>query len=412
MVSLSLDPPPYTREGRKPRRGRRFVLTIASLLLVSAGFVAGRWTAPGGRMPITVSRGGAAPAPSSAPAAAPDAAQQALAPGQAAPAAAAPAPGPAGAGQPAPAALAPAAPAPAPPAAALPPGPRRIVVTLAGPLENAIAAAVPPSDRGIADQLTQVVNRLLVWDLRVSRDGRRGDTLQIVYSPPGTLGISELGANEPLVEAVRYDSQKLSAIIAAYRWQPPGARWARYFRADGTEVEERLTDTPIAEYEQVTSLLRDGRRHKGVDFRVPVGTPVFATFDGVIERRNWNFAGNGNCLDVRDPATGRHAIYLHLDVLPKDMVPGRRVKKGEQIASSGNSGRSFGPHLHYQLESASGQVLDPFEIHPVERVKLDAAQRAAFELERARLDGALTGHAVARAGAPPPPPPPPPPAAQ
>jgi murein DD-endopeptidase MepM/ murein hydrolase activator NlpD len=281
------------------------------------------------------------------------------------------------------------------PAPAVPAGPRRLVVTLQGPLEEAVTAAVPASDRGFASELTQVVNRLLVWSLQVARDGRRGDRLEVLYSPPA--GGSDPGASEPVVHALRYDSQKLSAVVAAYRYQAPGARWHRYYRPDGSELEERLVDSPTPEYDQITSLLRDGRRHKGVDFRKPVGSPVFATFDGIIERRNWNFGGNGNCLDVRDVASGRHAIFLHLDVLPKDMLPGRRVKKGEQIASSGNSGHSFAPHLHYQLESPDGQVLDPFAVQPVHRISLDAAARAAFEAERTRLDAALSGTTVARA---------------
>jgi murein DD-endopeptidase MepM/ murein hydrolase activator NlpD len=267
-------------------------------------------------------------------------------------------------------------------------------VTLNGPLEEAIGAAMPAADRGLASELTQVVNRLLVWNFRVARDGRKGDKLELIYAPPA--GGTEPGAQEPVVEAIRYDSQKLATVIAAYRYKAPGARWARYFRPDGTELEERLVDTPTPDYDQITSLLRDGRKHKGVDFRTPVGSPVLATFDGVIERRNWNWGGNGNCLDVRDAATGRHAIYLHLDVLPKEMVPGRRVKKGEQIASSGNSGHSFAPHLHYQLEDGNENVLDPFEVQPVRRAALDPAARPAFDAERARLDAALSGGAVAK----------------
>jgi murein DD-endopeptidase MepM/ murein hydrolase activator NlpD len=137
--------------------------------------------------------------------------------------------------------------------------------------------------------------------------------------------------------------------------------------------------------------VKDGRRHKGVDFRTPVGTPVYAPFDGVVERRNWNFSGNGNCLDLRDPATGRHAIFLHLDVIPRSMATGRRVKQGEQVAESGNSGHSMAPHLHYQLEDGSGTVLDPFRVHATTRASLPASDRAAFEAERARLDGRLAG---------------------
>ena len=139
----------------------------------------------------------------------------------------------------------------------------------------------------------------------------------------------------------------------------------------------------------MTSLLKDGRRHKGVDFKTPVGSPVRAPFDGTIERRNWNFAGNGNCLDVLDASSGRHAIFLHLDVLPKEMAPGRRVRKGEVIASSGNSGHSFAPHLHYQLEDASGKVLDPFAVLRTERRSLPAEQKSRFDAARAQLDGKL-----------------------
>jgi murein DD-endopeptidase len=100
---------------------------------------------------------------------------------------------------------------------------------------------------------------------------------------------------------------------------------------------------------------------------------------------------------VKDLATGRHAIYLHLEVLPKEMVQGRRVKKGEQIALSGNSGHSFAPHLHYQLESPDGVILDPFAVQATRRAALDAGQKAAFETRRGQLDAALGGAAMAAA---------------
>jgi murein DD-endopeptidase MepM/ murein hydrolase activator NlpD len=263
------------------------------------------------------------------------------------------------------------------------------VVTLNGPLEESVAAALAAEERGMAEELTAVVNRLLVWDLRIRTDARKGDRMEILWMPPEPAAPGVPVAREPVVEAVRYASSKLGAVVAAYRYQPSGAKWARYYRPDGTEVEARLVDGPIGDYEQVTSLLRDGRNHKGVDFKTPVGSPVVAPFDGVVERRNWNFAGNGNCLDLRDPATGRHAIFLHLDVLPADMKVGRRVRKGEVIAASGNSGRSYAPHLHYQLEDASGRVLDPYAAHRTERRALAAGERAAFDAARAKLDASF-----------------------
>jgi len=309
------------------------------------------------------------------------------------PAASAPVPSPAP-GTPAPvvpqADVVPAAPAiPAPAVAATPAGPRRISAALSGPLEETVTVALGPGQPGVAAELTQVANRLLVWELQVAKDGRKGDRIEILFSPAPPGGSGASGSQEPVVEALRYTSQKRGKTFAAYRWQAPGAKYPRYYRADGSEVEERLVEGPIRDYEQVTSLVKDGRRHKGVDFRAPVGTPVYAPFDGVVVRRNWKFASNGNCLDLVDPVTGRHAIFLHLDVVPVAMQKGKAVKKGEQVAVSGNSGHSFAPHLHYQIEESGGRVLDPFAVHRTRRESLPAADLPAFEAERRRLDALL-----------------------
>jgi murein DD-endopeptidase MepM/ murein hydrolase activator NlpD len=384
MVSLSIDPPPNSRQPRSSGRGLLVAVYVVSVLVaLGAGFWLGRSTAPAERALESAGSGGADPtaaAVTSTAAATPTSTSTATSTPTAAPT---PGAMPAGA-----------TPAPTPAVAAVPPAPvpqgsRRVVATLQGPLEDSIRRALAPEEKAIADELTQVVNRLLVWDLQVARDGRKGDRVEVVYTPAAAVAPGLAVSGEPVVEAVRYASQKLGKVFAAYRFQPEGARWPRYFREDGTELEEQLVDAPIGEYEQVTSLLRDGRRHKGVDFKAPVGSPVFAPFDGVIERRNWNFRANGNCLEIRDVASGRRAIFLHLDVLPKDMTPGRRVRKGERIAASGNSGRSYAPHLHYQLETADGRVLDPYEVHRTTRRAVAAAERAGFEVSRARLDAAL-----------------------
>jgi murein DD-endopeptidase MepM/ murein hydrolase activator NlpD len=376
---LAIDPPPPSSRDRSSRRARGVVSAAALVAALGGSFWLGRVTAPGAGTATATPTSTATPNP--APTPAPTATATPPATPTATPTATA---------------TATATPTATPTAvtaasAPIPAGPRRLVATISGSLEDSIAAAMAPGERALAEQLTQVVNRLLVWQLHVARDGRRGDRIEVLWTPASAAGEGVPVAAEPVVDAVRYTSSKLGGVVAAYRWQPDGARWARYYRADGSEVELRLVEGPIGDYEQVTSLLRDGRRHKGVDFKTPVGSPVHAPFDGVIERRNWNFAGNGNCLDIRDPATGRHAIFLHLDVLPKDLAPGRKVRKGEVIASSGNSGHSFAPHLHYQLEDGGGRVLDPFAIHRTERRALPSDQKAKFDGARADLDARLAG---------------------
>ncbi|HET6984450.1 MAG TPA: M23 family metallopeptidase, partial [Myxococcaceae bacterium] len=68
----------------------------------------------------------------------------------------------------------------------------------------------------------------------------------------------------------------------------------------------------------------------------------------------------------------------HLSELPRTLTVGTKVKKGEVIAHSGNSGHSFAPHLHYQLMSPSDRVLDPFDVHATKKVNLGAADRPAL----------------------------------
>jgi murein DD-endopeptidase len=369
MARIDFDP-----QSSGPRKSGR--LGVGLLFLVLVGVAAGAGYLFGRRGPVP------APVPAPAVVAAPQSAPQQ--PPMAAPSLPTPA---------APALASPAAPPPAVAVAPAPTGPRRLSASLAGPFEETVTTALGPGSQTLAAELTQVANRLLVWDLQVAKDGRKGDRIEILFSPAPPGGTGPNSSQEPVVDALRFTSQKKGKTIAAYRFQAPGAKYPRYYRADGSEVEERLVEGPIREYEQITSLVKDGRKHKGVDFRTPVGTPVYAPFDGVVERRNWKFAANGNCLDLFDPATGRHAIFLHLDVVPKSMQKGHAVRKGEQIASSGNSGHSFAPHLHYQIEGPGGRILDPFTVHRTRRESIPAADLPAFQKERARLDAMLAAGA-------------------
>jgi hypothetical protein len=151
----------------------------------------------------------------------------------------------------------PPAPAPAPPvdplAAA---GLEKVSVTVHGPLEDALRGS---SAFDIAPPLAQVTARLLVWWVDVARELRKGDALDIVFQ--------RVPGREPLIHALRFSSGKNAQEYRAYLHKPEGAKVSRYYDASGQEIEERLENGPIDDYDQVTSMLRDGRRHKGVDFR-------------------------------------------------------------------------------------------------------------------------------------------------
>lgn len=265
-------------------------------------------------------------------------------------------------------------------------GLRAVVLEIDGPLETALVGAVGTE---LGRMLAQVVTRALVWWVAVPGEIRKGDKLEVLFE--------ERATEEPVVHAVRFTSLKNGRSFRAYRYKPQGQSFARLFQDSADELELALKGSPLESYEQVTSLIKDGRKHKGVDFKTPVGTEVRATFDGTILRKNWNFRGNGNSLEiVESGGAHRHAIFLHLSELPKTVKVGDHVTRGQVIAASGNTGRSFAPHLHYQLMTPAEKVIDPFESHETFRRKLSENERADFEKERARLDGLLDSESARR----------------
>jgi len=224
----------------------------------------------------------------------------------------------------------------------------------------------------------------------VPRDLLRGDKLEVLYQARAN--------EEPLVHAVRFHSLKNDKSYRAYRVQPEGEKYARYYQPSGEELEMRLEHSPVEDFEQITSLLKDGRRHKGVDFKTAVGTPVKAPFTGVITRKNWSFRSNGNCLELQESGgKGRRALFLHLSELPRSLQVGQRFTQGATLGETGNSGHSFAPHLHYQLMSAADKVLDPYDNHRTYRRSLAHLHRATFDAEVRRLDGLLSPSAASAA---------------
>jgi len=258
-------------------------------------------------------------------------------------------------------------------------GVRFISVSINGPLERSL---VEQTGKELGQALAQVVTRTMVWWISVPADLRRGDRIDVLFE--------ERPSEEPIAHAIRFASAKAGKVFRAYRYKPSGSPFARYYSPSGEEVELRIKDAPLDDYEQVTSLVKDGRRHKGVDFKTPVTSKVKATFDGTLTKRNWNFRGNGNCIEVTESGgQGRKALFLHLSELPKTVQVGMRVTKGEVIALSGNSGHSFAPHLHYQLMRGE-RVIDPYSSHETYRRALKPEQKPGLDAEIARLDGLMS----------------------
>lgn len=227
------------------------------------------------------------------------------------------------------------------------------------------------------DVLSANVARLFVWDLDLRRDLQAGDKIDVVWT----------GSGETLVvEAARYESNKLGTF-EAYRLQAPGDEWPSWWTPEGIEVSRTLNDSPIHGYEQITSLLKDRPRHRGMDFKAPEGTPIVLPKSATITRTDWNVRNNGNCVEARF-SDGTTAKFLHLS--RTDAKAGQKLAAGATVGLTGNTGRSTAPHLHYELEK-NGQVVDPVDYHGVTRRKLPAGARDALDAQIGRYASVFGG---------------------
>ena len=95
------------------------------------------------------------------------------------------------------------------------------------------------------------------------------------------------------------------------------------------------------------------RMHPGIDFSSPVGTPIYATADGVVEKVEFSFSGYGKMVDI-DHGFGYKTRYAHMHGF--NVYRGQKIKRGELIGYVGNTGLSTGPHLHYEVLINGKQV--------------------------------------------------------
>ena len=105
-------------------------------------------------------------------------------------------------------------------------------------------------------------------------------------------------------------------------------------------------------------ILRINKMHSGIDVLVRTGSPVVATGDGVVKSVGFN-GTYGHHIEIHHPSTGYTTLYAHLSSIPKEIRAGKKVKRGDRIALSGNTGRSTGPHLHYEVRYEQGHPVNP-----------------------------------------------------
>lgn len=225
-------------------------------------------------------------------------------------------------------------------------------------LNFSVCKALPGKD---CEKMSAYISRILAWFLDIKTSMRNGDSLNLIY---------EVLPTEERYKVLRlsYTSGYANKTYEVNFYKGADMKYGAYYNPDGMEIAPRIEENqaPIKDYIEITSLpgeFREGkvRGHSGTDFKADVGTPVYAAFDGKVVRVNWNFKMNGDCVEIEHADKNVKTLYLHLSkVLIK---PGTVVKQGQQIAESGNTGRSFAPHLHYEIQSLDKKkaIFSPFK---------------------------------------------------
>ena len=243
----------------------------------------------------------------------------------------------------------------------------------------------------LSELLSAHIGRLLIWDLVIRSDVRKGDRIDFMFR---IVPAAEKKVRNDMPDAIEmiflaYHSKKFNKKIRIFRFKKDNAVFAKYYYADASEIEKHIfPDPPVKDYIQVTSVIGDrSPRHEGVDFKAPVGTPVYATVDGAVIRKNWMTRYNGFCIEIREKDKSNLFKYLHLSGV--DVAEGQKVKKGEQIGVSGNTGKTTAPHLHYQITTSKDKVIDPFKYHKTAPEVLKGADLERFNSFVAEIESAV-----------------------
>ncbi len=254
---------------------------------------------------------------------------------------------------------------------------------------------VDGSDAGIPAAVLVELIRIYSFDVDFQREIQPGDRFELMFD----RFYDKTGA--PVSDgAIRYAKLTLRGKeLPLYRYTTSDGD-PDYFNADGESVRKALMRTPI-DGARLSSrfgkrrhpILGYTRLHAGVDFAAPSGTPIYAAGNGVVEAIGRN-GGYGNYVRLRHNST-YHTAYAHLKGYARGLKKGTRVRQGQVIGYVGSTGRSTGPHLHYEVHRDRKQI-NPLTLKLPSGEKLAGKRLAEFQTHRERIDRVFTAAADVR----------------
>lgn len=232
---------------------------------------------------------------------------------------------------------------------------------------------------GVHPALLSQLADLFTWDIDLEKEVRRGDSFKILYEQRSRKGQEAKTGLRILAAEVNSAGQKYTAVYFE-RQQGVGG----YYNQEGRSLARSFLRFPL-EFTAITSkftesrfhpILRTNMPHTGVDFAAQRGTPVRSVGDGIIAEAGWN-GGYGKAIDIKHDSTYL-SRYAHLDSFAEGIQPGVSVAKGQIIGFVGSTGRTTGPHLHFELYKDQ-QYINPLSIEFPAEDDLEPALHRVFE---------------------------------
>ncbi len=226
--------------------------------------------------------------------------------------------------------------------------------------------------------------RVYGFQVDFQRDIRKQDSFQIMFEV-----FTDDSGKQIETGNILFANLKLSGLNnSLYYFDSKGSEG--HYDKNGKSVKKALMKTPIngARLSSPFGMRKhpiDGfnKMHRGTDFAAPMGTPIMASGDGVIKKAGW-CGGGGNCVVIKHNSTYQ-TVYAHMSKFAQGIRSGIRVKQGQTIGFVGSTGKSTGPHLHYEV-IVNGKKINSQTLKLPSGKILKGKERKLFETKKIKLD--------------------------
>ena len=226
--------------------------------------------------------------------------------------------------------------------------------------------------------------RIYGFQVDFQRDIRKGDKFQIMYEVFIDNKNKIIQTGEILFANLKLSGQDNSL----YYFDKKNVQG--HYNKNGKSVQKALMKTPINGARLSSSFgMRkhpiDGfnKMHRGTDFAAPKGTPIMASGNGIVKKAGW-CGGGGNCVKIKHNST-YETVYAHMSKFARGIKKGVRVKQGQTIGYVGSTGKSTGPHLHYEV-TVNGKRVNSQKLKLPSGKILKGKDRELFETNKIKLN--------------------------